>query len=239
MPDVNIKTMDTPKLRYQTWRSHTLKWGAFLVLLFLIAFFYMSITSQQSLEIKTIDGVQIAPETTSPNEPNKAVVATNVMADGVQTTPETTNTKQPTPVTPVVVIPQVKITDMPDLRSLEQKFVAQGIREERIHLRTKAEWQAFWRRFSETKAPEVDFTRNDMIIVLMGTYGSSGYSVNIRNVSLASEGVNAELLFCLPPPNSTLLTVMTSPYDIKLIPKVNGAVRWLTEKGQTGLPPCN
>ena len=127
----------------------------------------------------------------------------------------------------------------PDLRPIQNKFVEQGIREERAHIRSVEQWQTFWRRFTETMAPEIDFTRNDVVLVLMGTQGSGGYSVRIGGVSLVSEGVKVELLFCAPPRDSTQLGVVTSPYDNKLIPKVNGTVTWLVQKGQAGRPPCN
>lgn len=126
----------------------------------------------------------------------------------------------------------------PDLRPIQHKFVEQGVREERAHIRSIEQWRTFWRRFSEEEAPTVDFARNDVVIVLMGTQGSSGYSVHIGHVKSASAGVRVELLFCAPPRDSTQLTVVTSPYDLTLIPKVNGTVMWLVQKGQTGRPPC-
>lgn len=114
----------------------------------------------------------------------------------------------------------------------------QGVREERAHIRSIEQWRTFWRRFSEGEAPNVDFARNDVVIVLMGTQGSSGYSVHIGRVRPASAGVRVELLFCAPPRDSTQLTVVTSPYDLTLIPKVNGTVMWLVQTGQTGWPAC-
>lgn len=128
---------------------------------------------------------------------------------------------------------------VPDLRPIQHTFVEQGVRKERAHIRSIEQWRAFWRRFSETAAPEVDFARNDVVVVLMGTQGGSGYSVHIGRVRPASAGVRVELLFCAPPRDSTQLTVVTSPYDIKLMPKVNGTVAWLVQKGRTGRPPCS
>lgn len=123
----------------------------------------------------------------------------------------------------------VEISAGPDLRPIRHKFVAQGVREERIHIRSVEEWQTFWGRFSETTAPEVNFTQNDIIVIFMGTKGSGGYSARIGGVSLVPEGVSVRVFFCLPSRSSSQLGVLTSPYDIKLIPKVNGTVVWLVK----------
>jgi len=125
-----------------------------------------------------------------------------------------------------------------DLRPIEDRFVELEVGAERLHIQSPAQWQAFWRRFSSTAPADIDFRRHDVLVVLMGTQGSGGYSIHIQAVDAVAGGTRVKLLSCRPPWGSTQLAVVTSPYDAQRVPKLATPIEWRTVKGRTGRPPC-
>lgn len=125
-----------------------------------------------------------------------------------------------------------------DLRPIQHRFVQLQVGAERLHIQSPAHWQAFWRRFSTTAPPDVDFRRHDVLVVLMGTQGSGGYSIGIRAVDAEDGGTRVGLLLCRPPQGSAQVAVVTSPYDVQLTPKLATPIEWQTVEGHTGKPPC-
>lgn len=125
-----------------------------------------------------------------------------------------------------------------DLSPIQHRFVEMSVGAERLHIRTTAQWQAFWRRFAASSAPDIDFRNNDVIVVLMGTQGSGGFSIRIDQVDSEPRGTHVRLLVCRPPRNSAQVGEVTSPYDTKLTQKLTTPIKWVTIKGQTGKTPC-
>lgn len=125
-----------------------------------------------------------------------------------------------------------------DLRPIQHRFVELEVGAERLHIQNPAHWQAFWRRFSATDPPDIDFRGHDVLVVLMGTQGSGGYSIHIQSVDAGPGGTRVKLLHCRPPPGSAQVAVVTSPYDAQLTPKLATPIEWQTVEGRTGKPPC-
>lgn len=131
-----------------------------------------------------------------------------------------------------------------DLSPIQHRFVEMSVEAERLHIRNVVQWQAFWRRFVATSAPDIDFSKNDVIVVLMGNQGSSGFSIRILDVDSKPHGTRIRVLDCRPSrwtlgfEETSYLAVITSPYDVKLIPKLTTPIKWVTIKGQTGKTPC-
>ena len=125
-----------------------------------------------------------------------------------------------------------------DLRPIQHRFVELGVGAERLHIQDAAHWQSFWRRFSGTAPPDVDFSRHDVLVVLMGMQASGGYSIGIRAVDAGRRGTRVRLLLCYPPPGSAQVAEVTAPFDARLTPKLAGPVEWQTTEGRTGKPPC-
>jgi len=130
-----------------------------------------------------------------------------------------------------------------DLGPIHHKFVEAGVQEERHHFTNQAEWQKFWKRFSNQPEPKVDFQNSDLLIYLMGTKGSGGYSVQIQSVekkkptNKQSDQV-ARVLLCVPNAQEDQTMEVTSPYAIKLIPKGQGKILWETKQQVTGTKDC-
>jgi len=129
-------------------------------------------------------------------------------------------------------------TPFVDLRPIEHRFVELRVDAERLHIQSPAHWQTFWRRFSTTDPPDIDFRRHDVLMVLMGTRGSSGYSISIQAVDARPVGTRVTLLLCRPSRYEARLAVLTAPYDVRLTPKLATPIKWRTVQGRTGRPPC-
>lgn len=131
-----------------------------------------------------------------------------------------------------------------DLRPIQHRFVEMSVGAERLHIRNAVQWQSFWGRFAATSAPDIDFSKNDVIVVLMGNQGNSGFSIRILDVDSKPHGTRIRVLDCRPSrwplgsEETSYLAVITSPYDVKLIPKLTTPIKWVTIKGQTGKTPC-
>ena len=125
-----------------------------------------------------------------------------------------------------------------DLRPIQHRFVELGVGAERLHIQSPAQWQAFWRRFSAADPPDIDFRRHDILVVLIGTQGSGGYSIRILAVDAGPGGTRIKLLRCRPPWGSAQVAEVISPYDAQLAPKLTTPIEWETVEKRTGRPPC-
>jgi hypothetical protein len=125
------------------------------------------------------------------------------------------------------------------LRALESQFVAQSVREERHYFRRSEELEAFWRRFDPSSSPpNVDFSRDDVVIVLMGTQGSSGFSVRLTSAERNDRDLSVSFVLCRPNQDQAQLTVLTSPFDARLLEKWDGSVSYRVSNGRTGRDDC-
>lgn len=138
---------------------------------------------------------------------------------------------------------QASEVDSVDLSIIEHKFVELGVKEERHYITNKSQWETFWRRFSKDAEPkEIDFRKYDIILFLMGTKGSSGYSVKIESVEKKQKHIDSDniihVLLCHPNSEESQLGVVTSPFAVKIIPKKQGKVIWKTHEQETGKKSC-
>jgi hypothetical protein len=93
--------------------------------------------------------------------------------------------------------------------------------------RTEAEFVALWKAHNyEKPAPAVDFTREMVVAVFMGSRPTGGFSVEI--VSAAERGGEIVVGYRerLPSADAMTAQVLTSPYHIAAIPKSEKAVRF-------------
>ena len=83
-------------------------------------------------------------------------------------------------------------------------------------------WEAIWaehRGKSTAPCPEVDFTREMVIVATLGPQRTGGYSIRIAKV----EATRDKLRICLerrtPRPNSRVIQVLTAPYEFVAVPR--------------------
>lgn len=100
-----------------------------------------------------------------------------------------------------------------------------GLREAVV--RRQAEWQALWREHNfEQPLPRVDFAREMVVAVFLGSQTSAGYSVRISEVRPAGDAVIVRYQVARPAAGAVAAQVLTFPYHIVAVPTRPGAVRF-------------
>jgi VWFA-related protein len=100
-------------------------------------------------------------------------------------------------------------------------------RPEQVVARNDNEWQALWRRHAPGRpAPAVDFTKNMVIAVFLGSRPSGGYQVQIVGVRSAGATLVVQWSEQRPGPGQVAAQVMTAPAHIVSVPRHAGEVRF-------------
>jgi PrcB C-terminal len=112
------------------------------------------------------------------------------------------------------------------VRSLDKGPMSQIDAARQAVVRSTAEWDTLWQQHAGDRArPAVDFSKDMVVAVFLGTRPSSGFSVEI--VGARQEGSALVVLYreSRPQPGVVAAQVLTSPYHVVAVPK-HGDVRW-------------
>jgi hypothetical protein len=107
-----------------------------------------------------------------------------------------------------------------------------GIRQpERVVARNQEEWEALWRRSLPVKdprarPPRVDWSREMVLGVFLGSKPTGGYSVRIRNVREVAGKLRVEVEVRRPPRDGFVTQGFTSPFHLVAAPKSTLPVEW-------------
>lgn len=94
-------------------------------------------------------------------------------------------------------------------------------------VRRPADWQALWREHNfEQPPPRVDFAREMVIAVFLGSQTSAGYSVRISEVRSVGDAVIVRYQVGRPAAGGVAAQVLTFPYHIVAVPARPGNVRF-------------
>ncbi len=94
-------------------------------------------------------------------------------------------------------------------------------------VRTADEWQALWQRHAPGRpAPAVDFTRNMVVAVFLGSRSSGGYQVEITGVRSVGNTLVVQWAERRPGPGMVAAQVMTAPAHFVTVPQHKGEVRF-------------
>ena len=111
-----------------------------------------------------------------------------------------------------------------------------GIAEpKQIVITDPSEWAKLWQqvhrnKFPAPNLPPVDFSKNMVLAVFMGQKPTSGYAIQISEVSKLNGEVVAKVRETSPPKGSIVLQVITQPFHIVVIPKVDAKVKFVMEQ---------
>jgi hypothetical protein len=100
-----------------------------------------------------------------------------------------------------------------------------------VTVRTASEWQALWKDHAPSaRLPRVDFAKNMVVGIFLGTRPTGGYSVEI--VSVEATGGETVVTFreTRPGRDAMLTQALTSPVHLVRIPQQKGAVRFARAK---------
>lgn len=97
----------------------------------------------------------------------------------------------------------------------------------RVFARTPAEWNALWRRHAPDRdQPAVDFGREMVVAVFMGSRPTAGFNVEIVSAQIEAGVLVVRVRETRPPSDRILAQVITSPYHLVAIPNHSGDVRF-------------
>jgi hypothetical protein len=96
-----------------------------------------------------------------------------------------------------------------------------------VALRTAAEWKTLWRQHSPDRdQPRVDFGRDMVVGVFLGSRATAGFSVEIVS-ALVEQGILVVRVRETHPQSDRIVAqVITSPYHLVAIPRHSGEVRF-------------
>jgi len=91
------------------------------------------------------------------------------------------------------------------------------------------DWAELWKRVHRGKipipeVPTIDFNKNMVLAVFMGQKPTSGYAIQITEISRTNGEVVVKVKEVTPPKGAILLQVLTQPFHIVVVPKVEGKV---------------
>jgi len=93
--------------------------------------------------------------------------------------------------------------------------------------RTPQEWTAVWRAHAHGKpAPAIDFTREMVVGVFLGTRPTAGYGVEIAGAREDAGVLVVQYREGSPPRDAMTAQVLTMPYHLVAVPKASGEVRF-------------
>ena len=93
--------------------------------------------------------------------------------------------------------------------------------------RTDAEWAALWKTHDyDRPAPTIDFGKEMIVAVFMGSRPTAGFSTEIVSVAERDGGLVVSYKEAMPPGGAITAQILTSPYHIAAVPKHAGDVKF-------------
>lgn len=96
------------------------------------------------------------------------------------------------------------------------------------------EWEELWSDVTKNQMPapaipKIDFERQMVVAVFMGTQNSGGYSVRITGVE-EGDKLTVKVKQSVPPPGAMSAAVMTAPYHVVVVARSDKPVEFVNEK---------
>jgi len=112
------------------------------------------------------------------------------------------------------------------IRSLDKGITSQIDVARQAAVRSDAEWNMLWSQHAGDRArPAVDFNREMVLAVFVGTRPTAGFSVEIVGAREESGALVVSYRESRPPAGIVTAQVLTSPYHLVAVPK-HGDVKW-------------
>jgi protease stability complex PrcB-like protein len=116
-------------------------------------------------------------------------------------------------------------TTPPAVRSIERGQTSWVDSPRQVAARTPEEWAALWRSHAPDRPlPAVDFSKDMVVAIFLGSRPSAGYSVEITGVKKANGAVVVQYHEAKPRADAVTAQVITAPYHLVVIPRPAGDV---------------
>ncbi len=91
--------------------------------------------------------------------------------------------------------------------------------------------QAYGNRLTPPPLPDIDFRRETVVAMFMGTKPTGGYGLDVRGVSLDGSELYVDISTIVPKPGAITTQALTSPWVMLRIPRANVSVAWFRNVG--------
>lgn len=116
--------------------------------------------------------------------------------------------------------PSMTQTNAPAPRTLDKGDQSNVDSPKQVVVRTAAEWTALWRQHSPDRPmPRVDFSREMVVGMFMGSRPTAGYSLNIVSTIEANGVLHVRYRETMPSRDTITAQILTSPYHLVAVPK--------------------
>ena len=100
-----------------------------------------------------------------------------------------------------------------------------------VTVRTEAEWTRLWQQHNPDRPrPAIDFSKQMVVGVFMGSRNTAGFAVEIVSASDADGVGTVHYRETVPPKGAVTAQVITSPYHLVSIPKSASTVKFQKEQ---------
>jgi protease stability complex PrcB-like protein len=121
----------------------------------------------------------------------------------------------------------VALQGVSPLRVLEKGDQSNVDEARQVALRTAAEWKTLWRQHSPDRdQPRVDFGRDMVVGVFLGSRTTAGFSVEIVSALVEQGVLVVRFRETRPQSDRIVAQVITSPYHLVAVPRHSGEVRF-------------
>ncbi|HEU4884286.1 MAG TPA: protease complex subunit PrcB family protein, partial [Longimicrobium sp.] len=98
-------------------------------------------------------------------------------------------------------------------------------------IREAAAWRGVWTRLTSRAGsphppPEVDWTREMVLVATMGQRRSGGYSIRVESVRRDGGELVAAVVETSPGARCGVIAAITAPADVVIVPRSDAPVRW-------------
>jgi hypothetical protein len=113
----------------------------------------------------------------------------------------------------------------PSLRTVDQGTRSEIPTASQVTVRDADAWKTLWHAHTSTRPqPDIDFSREMVIGVFLGTRPSAGFAVEIVAVRVSGEKVTVEYRETMPAADAVSAQVIVSPYHLVAVPSRPGPV---------------
>ena len=107
-----------------------------------------------------------------------------------------------------------------------------------VVIRDPEQWRAAWATIVATHSPKpdlplVDFTKEMVIVVALGTKPSGGYSAEVLRVVRGAYGIDVDYAARSPSDRCFVTGALTQPLDIVIVERVEGTVSFARHEQTT------
>jgi hypothetical protein len=119
------------------------------------------------------------------------------------------------------------ITTMPTMKTIDKGDHSNMDEAKHAEVKTESAWKQLWQQHSPDRPrPAVDFTKEMVVAVFLGSRPTAGYRVEIASATETNGALVVRYREAAPPRGMMTAQVITSPYHIVTVPFFPGDVKF-------------